>query len=67
MKLIGPAHSSQFMEPHNSSITVLITCYMWPKCFLKIAEKPNNYQFHLPNFTNFVTISHINDWDQINS
>ena len=26
---------------------------MCPKCFLKIAGKPNNYQFYLPNFLKF--------------
>ena len=42
--LIGPFHSSQFM------------C---PKCFLKTAGKPNNYQFYLPNFIKFFdNISH---------
>ena len=24
-----------------------------PKCFLKIAEKSNNYQFYLPDFLKF--------------
>ena len=27
-------------------------CYMCPKCFLKIAEKSNNYQLYLPDFLN---------------
>ena len=39
---------------------------MCPKCFLKTAEKSNNYGFYLPNF-HLVTISHINYWDQVNS
>ena len=32
---------------------------MCPKCFLKLAGKPNNYQFYLPNFRKFCdNISH---------
>ena len=43
------------------------TCYMCPKCFLKVAGKSNNYQFSLPDFHKFVAIAHINYWDQVNS
>ena len=53
MRLIGPAHSSQFMEQHNSGITTLKHAICAPNVFLKIAGKPNNYQFYLPNFLKF--------------
>ena len=40
---------------------------MCPKCFFKIGGKPSNYQFFYPTSSNFVTISHIDHWDQLNS
>ena len=52
MKLTGPAHSSQFMERHNSGTP----CIMYPKCFFKIVGKPKNYQLYLPNFLKFCDI-----------
>ena len=42
--------SSQYMEWNNLGITTL---KMFPKCFLKIAREPNNYQFYLPKFLKF--------------
>ena len=54
MRLIGPTHfSSQFMEQHSSGVTTLKHAVCSPNVFLKIAEKPNNYQFYLPNFLKF--------------
>ena len=59
MRLIGPAHSSQFMERHNSGITTPKHAICAPNVFLKIAGKPNNYQFYLTNFLKFCdNISH---------
>ena len=59
MRLIGPAHSSQFMEWYNSGITTLKHAICAPKLFLKLAGKPSNHQFYLPNFLKFCdNISH---------
>ena len=51
--LIGHSHSCQLLEWQNLGITTLKhakfryhntkACYMYPKCFLKIAGKSNNY------------------------
>ena len=40
---------------------------MCPERFLKIAPKSNNYQFSYLTSSNFVTISHMIFWDQVNS
>ena len=53
MTLIGPTHSSQFIEWHNLGITKFKHAICAPNVFLKIAGKPNNYQFYLPNFLKF--------------
>ena len=59
MRLIGPTHSSQLREWHKSCITTLKHAICAPNVFLKLAGKPNNYQFYLPNFLNFcANISH---------
>ena len=58
MTLIGPAYSPQFMEWHNSVSQHLSMLYV-SQMFFKIAVKPNNYQFYLPNFFKFCdNISH---------
>ena len=55
MRLISPAHSYQFMERQNSGITTFKHAIR----FLKIAGKPNKYQFYLLNFLKFCdNISH---------
>ena len=48
MRLNGPAHSSKFMEWHNSGIITRKPAICAPRVF-KIGRKPNNYQFYLPN------------------
>ena len=59
MTLIGQAHSSQFMRLHNLGVTTLEHAICTPNVFLKIAGKPNNCQFYLPNFLKFCdNISH---------
>ena len=58
MVFIGQAHCSQFIECRNLCITkhAIVT----PNAFLKIAGKPNNCRFYLPNFFKFCNnISHI--------
>ena len=68
MRWIDLARSFQYMEWHNSGIPTLKHTICVPNVFLKIAVKPNNYQFYLPpTSSNFVTVSHINSWDQVNS
>ena len=60
MRLIGPTHSSQLREWHKSCITTLKHAICAPNVFLKLAGKPNNYQFYLPNFLKYCdNISHI--------
>ena len=64
MRLIDPTHSTQFMEWHNSGITTLKRTICAPNVF-KTCRK-NKYYLNLTS-SNFVTISHINYWDQVNS
>ena len=43
-------------------------CYMYPKCFfLKLLENQITANFIYLTSPNFVTISHISYWDQVNS
>ena len=44
-----------------------LECYICPKYCLKIAQKLNNTDFIYLVLSNFVTISRINYWDQVNS
>ena len=67
MRLIGPTHSSQFMEQHNSGITTLKHGICAPYVFLKLPENQITTNFSYLTSSNFVTISHINYWDQLNS
>ena len=65
--LIGHAHSSQFMEWQNLGITTLKHATCAPNVFLKLPENQITTNFIYPTSSNFVTISHINYWDQVNS
>ena len=59
MMLVGHPRFCQFMEWYNLGITILKLAIYCPNVFLKIAGKPNNYQFHLPSFLKFCNnISH---------
>ena len=67
MTLIGRAHFSQFMEWQNLGIKHLSMLYV-PQTFIKNCRKTK----YLTNFidltySNFLTISHINYWNQVNS
>ena len=65
--LIGHAHSSQFMEWQNLGIATLKHAICATNVFLKLPENQTTTNFiYLPS-SNFVTISHINYWDQVNS
>ena len=59
MGLIGPIHSSQFMEQHNSGITTPKHAICAQTVFSKFPENQitNNF-IHLTS-SNFVRISHI--------
>ena len=65
--LIGHAHSSKFMEWQNLGIATLKHAICATNVFLKLPENQTTTNFiYLPS-SNFVTISHINYWDQVNS
>ena len=65
--LIGHAHTSQFTEWQNLGITTPkhTTCAL--NVFLKLLENQITTNFIYLTSSNFVTISHINYWDQVNS
>ena len=65
MRLIGPAHSSQFIERHNSGITTLKYVICAPNVFWNLPENQITTNFIYLTSSNLVTISHINYWDQI--
>ena len=59
MTLIHHTHFSQSVKWHNLVITTLKHAIYTPNVFLKIAGKPNNYQFYLSKFLKFCdNISH---------
>ena len=66
MMLISHTYSSQFMECQNLGITSLkhATTYA-PNVFKKLPENQINTDFIYLTSSNFVTISHINYWDQV--
>ena len=67
MRLTVPVRSSQFMEWHNSGITTLKHAICAPNIFKKLQENQITTNFIYLTSWNFVTISHINYWDQLNS
>ena len=67
MRLIGPAHSSQFMEWHNSGITTLNHAICAPNVYKNLLQNQITTNFINLISANFVTISHINYWNQVNS
>ena len=67
MTLTGHAHFSQFMEWQNLDIKTLKHAIYAPNVFLKLPENQIPTNFIYLNSSNFVTISHINYWDQVNS
>ena len=67
MRLIGPAHFSQFMERHNSGIKKLKHAIYITNVFSKLPENQIiNNSIYLTS-TNFVAISCRNYWDLLNS
>ena len=60
MKLIGYAHSSQFMECQNLGMTTLKHVICAPNGFKKLPEIQIITDFIYLTSSNFVTISHIN-------
>ena len=67
MRLIDPAHSSQFMGRHNSGIATVKNAICAPTAFSKLPENQITTNFIDLTSSNFVTISHINFLDQLNS
>ena len=67
MTLIGRAHSSQFIEWKNLGITTFKHAKCVPNVFKKLHEYWVTTDFIYLTSSNFVTISHINYWDQVNS
>ena len=65
--LIDHAHFSQFTGWQNLGITTLkhATCAL--NVFKKLLESQINADFIYLTCSNFVTISHINYWDQVSS
>ena len=60
MRLIGPAHTYQFMEKPNSGITTLKHAICAPNVIQKLPENQITTNFIYLTSSNFVTISHIN-------
>ena len=67
MILIGHTHSSQFMKWKNLVITIRKYATCAPNIFEKLSENQITTDFIYLTFSNFVTISHINYWHQVNS
>ena len=65
--LIGHTHSSQFMEWQNLGFTTRKHAICAPNIFKKLPENQTNTNFIDLKFSNFLTISHIDYWDQVNS
>ena len=60
MTLIGPTHSSQFMEWQNLGIAALKHSKCAPNVFKKLPENRITTDFICLTTSNFVTLSHIN-------
>ena len=67
MTLISHVHSSQFMEWQNLSITTPKYAKCAPNVFKKLPENWITLDFIYLTSSNFVAISHISYWDQVNS
>ena len=67
MRLISLTHSSKIMEWHNSSIITLTHAIYGPNVYKKLSENQVTTNFIYLISTSFVTISHINYWDQVDS
>ena len=65
--LIGLAHSPQFMKWENLGITTLKHATCATNVCLKLLENQITTNFIYLTSSNFVTISHVNYWDQVNS
>ena len=65
--LIGHTHSSRFMEWKNLGIITLKQATCAPNVFQKLRENWITTNFIYLTSSTFVTISHINYWDQVNS
>ena len=64
--LIGHTHSSQFMEWQNLGITTLRHATCAPNVFWKFPENQITTNFIYLTSSHFMTISHINYWNQVN-
>ena len=67
MRLIGPAHFSQFKERHNSGIAALKNAICALNVFQNLSENQITTNFIYLASSTFVTISHINYRGQLNS
>ena len=67
MTIIGHVHSSQFIQWQNLSITTLTHATCAPNFFKKLPESQITTDFNYLTSSNFVTLSHINYLDQVNS
>ena len=65
--LIGLTHSPQFMKWKNLGITTLKHATCATNVYLKLLENQITTNFIYLTSSNFVTISHVNYWDQVNS
>ena len=60
IRLISPAHSSQFMEYHNSGITTLKHAICAQNFYQNLPKNQRTTNFIYLTSSNFVTISQIN-------
>ena len=65
MALIGHAYFFQFTEWQNLGLKTLKHAIYAPNIFLKLPENQIATNFFYLTSSNFVTISHMNYWDQI--
>ena len=65
--LIGHAHSSPFMEWKNLGIATIKHAARAPNVFWNLLEDQKAANFIYITSSNFVTISHTNYWDEVNS
>ena len=65
MTLIGHAYFSQFTEWQNLGLKTLKHAIYAPNIFLKLPENQIATNFFYLTSSNFVTISHMNYWDQV--
>ena len=67
MTWIGHTHSSQFIEWRNLGIRTLKHATYAPNVFKKLLVNQITTDFIYLVSSNFVTISHMHYWDQVNS